>query len=553
MSDLLQTSNMAGTSAGGDDFAKPDQATPTTAPVQTTGLGRRMRYALSWLPSLLVATALGAIAWYGHGHDWKLPKFSLTSAPHESETAWCDSHGVPEEQCIVCLPDLMGEAAVYAFCKEHGVHGCVFCNPSLAETKRPIAATANDLARAERALKLRPRTENLAIGSTPGTRIQFASRDALQKAGVDVEPVQRRRMVELISAAGEVRYDATKTAQVSPQSDGIVRRVFAEVGDWVSQGEVLALIDSTAAGQLKSELLAALADQRLQYATVQRLRPLAGLSVSEKRLDESESDFLQASAAVDRVAGALGNLGLAVDLPRLRQMKSVEARTYVHDLGLDRNLIEAGPDHANAKNLIAVVSPIEGQITERTATIGQVVDRGTKLFDVVDTRRVWLDLRVAGEEASLVKLGLPVRFLPDGDHRDRIGTVTWVSSDVDAQTRTVRVRAELANDDQNLRHQTFGRGQIVLRDEPDAIVVPESAVQWDGAGQVVFVRDAHFFEADRPKFFISRSVRIGVSQDGFAEVIAGVLPGEVVAAAGSDVLRAQLLRSNLGAGCTCGR
>ncbi len=91
-----------------------------------------------------------------------------------------------------------------------------------------------------------------------------------------------------------------------------------------------------------------------------------------------------------------------------------------------------------------------------------------------------------------------------------------------------------------------------LRLCPDAIVVPDEAVQWDGENTLVFVRDARFFEEDRPKFFVARSVRTGVKQDGFTEIIAGVLPGEVVASRGSDVLRAQLLKNNLGAGCTCG-
>jgi multidrug efflux pump subunit AcrA (membrane-fusion protein) len=110
----------------------------------------------------------------------------------------------------------------------------------------------------------------------------------------------------------------------------------------------------------------------------------------------------------------------------------------------------------------------------------------------------------------------------------------------------------LANVDQELRNESFGRGQIILRDEPRAIVVPESAVQWDGTGQIVFVRDTRFFEEGRAKFFVARSVRTGVTHDGFVEIIAGTLPGEVVATDGSEVLKAQLLRSNLGAGCTCG-
>jgi multidrug efflux pump subunit AcrA (membrane-fusion protein) len=146
-----------------------------------------------------------------------------------------------------------------------------------------------------------------------------------------------------------------------------------------------------------------------------------------------------------------------------------------------------------------------------------------------------------------------VRYQPDGTDAVHEGKVTWISTDVDSQTRTVRVRAELSNDDGRLRNESFGRGEIVLREETDAIVVPEESLQWDGSSNVVFVRDAGFFEKDRPKFFVTRSVRPGVRKDGMVEIIAGVLPGEVIASKGSDVLRAQLLRSNLGAGCTCGQ
>lgn len=522
--------------------------------------GRIFRIA-AWVPSILVFSALLAIAWYGHRNDWKLPTRSETSSNLVGNTSWCDSHGVPEEECIVCLPGLIEEVPPLTFCKQHGVHGCVLCNPSLAETKQPTKPTSHDIERAHRALMLRPRIENLALSSSPGARIQFASIAAMTKAGVDVEPVERRAVVESIEAAGEIQYDATKSAQVSPRTDGIVRDVKVEVGEWVKAGQLLAMIDSMEAGRWKTELLAALAEERLRQAGVTRLRPLAGQAVAGKRLLESENDLQQATATVNRAAVSLGNLGIQVDLSRLRQMQPGEAYAYVRRLGLGSSATQSvSPDEAPADirslsdsmNLIAVITPIAGQIVKLEATLGQVVDRGSELFRVVDTREVWLDLRIAAEEAPLIQLGQAVQFLPDGQRQPHAGNVTWISSDVDPQTRTVRVRAELANVDQNLRNETFGQGRIVLREEPDAIVVPDLALQWDGAGQIVFVRDAKFFDEERPKFFVSRSVRTGARQDGFVEILAGVLPGEVVATNGSGVLKAQLLRSNLGAGCTCG-
>ena len=382
----------------------------------------------------------------------------------------------------------------------------------------------------------------------PGSRIQFASVDAMRSAGVDVEPVQRQPIVESVETAGEVRYDATKTAQVSPLADGIVKQVLVNVGDWVEEGQVLAIVDSEKVGRLKSELLSALSDERLKQDAVRRIEPLANRNVIPgKRLLESQTELQQATSAVERTVRSLDNLGLVVDLEKLRSLAPEQAKAAVRGLGTEQIEESGGSD-----NLIAVIAPLAGRVVERETVVGEVVDRGTQMFRLSDTRSVWLDLRVPAEEASLAQIGQEVRYRPDGQAKEHRGKVIWISSDVDRQTRTVRVRAELANGDGSLRNESFGLGEIVLRDESDAIVVPDSSVQWDGENTLVFVRDKRFFEKDRPKFFVARSVRIGVSQGGFTEIIAGVLPGEVVASSGSDVLRAQLLKNNLGAGCTCG-
>ena len=508
---------------------------------------RLMVTVAGWIPSVLVVAGLGALAWYGHHNDWKLPSFANTASRAENGPAWCDSHGVPEDECINCISGLIEDPPKLAFCDIHGVHGCVLHDPSLAETKSPAEVADSDIARAEQALTVRPRRENLPLSQLPGSRIQFASVDAMRSAGVDVEPVQRKAITESVETAGEIRYDATKTAQVSPPVDGIVKQVRVNVGDWVEAGQVLAVVDSEKVGRLKSELLSALSDERLKQDAVRRVKPLATRNVIPgKRLLESQTELQQATSLVEKTVRSLSNLGLSVDLNMLRSLQPAQAKQAVRKLGTEQI------EKQDSDNLIVVIASLPGRVVERRTVVGEVVDRGTPMFRISDTRTVWLDLRVPAEEASLAKVGQEVRYRPDGQTTEHRGRVIWISSDVDRQTRTVRVRAELGNEDGSLRNESFGLGQIVLRDELDAIVVPDSSVQWDGENTLVFVRDKHFFEKDRPKFFVARSVRVGVTQNGFSEIIAGVLPGEVVASSGSDVLRAQLLKNNLGAGCTCG-
>jgi cobalt-zinc-cadmium efflux system membrane fusion protein len=92
-----------------------------------------------------------------------------------------------------------------------------------------------------------------------------------------------------------------------------------------------------------------------------------------------------------------------------------------------------------------------------------------------------------------------------------------------------------------------------LRSEPHAVVVKREAVQSTAGSQFVFVRDKDYQKADHPKVFHVRQVRTGARDDEFVELLAGVLPGEVVATSGSPALLAQLLRSSLGDGCGCGK
>jgi cobalt-zinc-cadmium efflux system membrane fusion protein len=141
-----------------------------------------------------------------------------------------------------------------------------------------------------------------------------------------------------------------------------------------------------------------------------------------------------------------------------------------------------------------------------------------------------------------------VRFRPEGRDQEVAGELVWKSTSVDDTTRTVQFRAELPNADGSLLANTFGTGQIILREEKQSTVVPNEAVHWEGDCHIVFVRDKDFLDEGAPKVFHVRSVRPGVKNGSHTEIIAGILPGEVVATRNSATLRAQLLKNNLGAG-----
>jgi RND family efflux transporter MFP subunit len=294
-------------------------------------------------------------------------------------------------------------------------------------------------------------------------------------------------------------------------------------------------------------LIEALAQEALQREVFSRLDGLSAQGVVPgRRAQEADTAYVQARARVLSAQQTLDNLGLPVEV----ELAEEEVVASLRLLGLPESIAAELDSRTTTANLVPLRAPLRGVVVDQQLVAGEVVDTSQVLFQVADTSHMWLMLDVRLEEADKLALGQSVQFLPDGSRQEVGGKLTWISTTADERTRTVKVRADLPNPTGRLRNETFGLGRIVLRQEPDAIVVPNEAVHWEGCCHVVFVRDKGFFDSDESsKVFHVRTVRLGAKNEKFTEILAGVLPGEVVATKGSDVLRAQLLKNNLGEGC----
>ncbi|GIW93149.1 MAG: hypothetical protein KatS3mg110_1190 [Pirellulaceae bacterium] len=504
----------------------------------------------NYLPTALVLGTLAGLGYWGHHSGWRIPKFSeLTGIAAGRDAAWCEEHGVPEAKCITCNTDLLPAGKLYGWCKEHGVHECVLHHPQVAQLAKVPVVEPADAERAARALAVRSRPENNPACKLHLRRIQFASAAAAEKSGIDIGLAERGNVIESLRVPGQVVYDPTRVARLASRAAGTVWRVDKNVGDSVRQGDLLALVDAAEVGQAKAELLQAVTELRLHFATQQRLANL-GSVVAGKQLLEAETAVTQSQVAVQKAIQTLVNLGLPITYDEVLQTPEETLRYKLQFLGLPQGIAGQLDPQRTTSNLLPIVAPHDGIVVRRDVVTGEVVDNSRALFTVADTQQMWLLLDVPMEEVRYVRLGQPVLFRADGFEQTVHGAITWISTEVDRQTRTVQVRAELSNDGGHLRDEMFGMGQIILREESDAVLVPSSAIHWEGNCYVVFVRDKDWFTSPY-KIFHTRSVRPGVVMGDKTEIIAGLLPGEVVATEGSGALLAQLLKSNLGAGCAC--
>uniref|UniRef100_A0A7C2NZ64 Efflux RND transporter periplasmic adaptor subunit n=1 Tax=Schlesneria paludicola TaxID=360056 RepID=A0A7C2NZ64_9PLAN len=504
---------------------------------------------LNGIPNFVVFSLLAGVLYLGHHTGWKLPKMSeLHGTSTERADDWCSEHLVPESQCVECNPELSPKNNPFGFCREHGVSSCVIHHPELAQvTGEPQLPKYDTL----QAIALLPRAENNSRNTLHTRRVQFPSAESVTKSGIDVDVVQERPMTEAITANGELLFDPTRVARLSTKVPGTVALVLKTVGEEVRPGDILALVDAAPVGQAKSQLIQSLVQRQLRKTTVERLRPAAtNGAVPQRSLLEAEAALQEAHITFLSARQTLANLGF--ELPR--QLESQDPEQLADELqflGIPSSLIGSLPEGAKTANLIPVRAPYGGTVVASEVVAGEVVDSEDVLFTVADPSRMWLLLNVRQEDAQYIRRDMPVRFRTDDGGQEVEGQVSWISQAVDEFTRTLHVRVAVSNPDGRLRDKTFGSGRFILREEPNAIVVPREAVQLAADAQFVFVRDKNYFDADAPKVFHVRQVRIGARNGEHIELLAGVLPGEVVATKGSPVVLAQLLRSSLGAGCGC--
>jgi cobalt-zinc-cadmium efflux system membrane fusion protein len=518
---------------------------PLDSPAPRGGVHAVMRA----IPNTLVFALLAGVFYLGHHTGWKLPKRSeLFGSAAPAAEDWCSEHLVPESQCVECNATMIAHPPTFGFCRQHGVAECVIDHPDLAQVVGVPQLPQYDTAAA---IAVMARPENNSRSMLHTRIVQFATAESAVKAGVDVDVAFERPMLDAISASGQLAFDPRRVAHLSTKVPGSVALVLRNVGDEVSAGEVLALVDAAKVGEAKANLLQAIVQLQLRTTTVGRLEGVVNSgAVPGKSLIEAQAARQEAEISVISGRQALTNLGLEPP-NNLEARDAREVSDELRFLGVPDQLTAQLPEASKTANLIPLRAPYPGVIVSSDAVAGEVVGDSDILFTVADPRQLWLILSVRQEDAKYVKRGLPVRFHPDDGEVDVVGAVAWISPAVDEQTRTLEVRVAIENPSGTLRDKTFGSGHIVLREEPHAIVVPVNAVQSTADSQFVFVRDRDYLKEGTPKVFHVRQVRLGARDGQYIELLAGVLPGEVVASKGSAVLLAQLLRSSLGGPCAC--
>lgn len=342
------------------------------------------------------------------------------------------------------------------------------------------------------------------------------SPDAANRAGIEVTPVSTGTATGSLRVPGVVEPNAYRQVTVTPLVGGRVVRVLVQLGDRVRKGQPIAQVYSPELAEARTKYVAARAMLEAHDRELQRTRKLVEIgAASRQELERIHAEHAAQTAEVDSARSRLQLLGADVD--------------------------ERSPSKPQENATTNVPAPIDGVVTERMANSGLNVDPTTKLFTIVDLSSVWIVGDVYERDLQRVREGARATVTTVAYPSQPVeGRVSFIDPQLNAATRTAKVRVEVSNPRGELRMGMYTDVAIESAGTTAVLTIPRDAVQSVGDRQVVYVPST----TDGAKF-IEREVRLERTAGDQVEVLAGLSAGESVVSKGSFYLRAEAERLGL--------
>ncbi len=303
----------------------------------------------------------------------------------------------------------------------------------------------------------------------------------VQNIGVRIAKAERRSMGRTIRTVGRVDYDEQRLVQLHPKTEGWVEQLY---------------VDTTGAPVKQDTMLLSLYSPQLVSTQQEYVLALRNL------------ETLRASPFEDVRRGAEELVETALERLRLLDVPDHQIADLTETL--------------EVKKQLHIHSPADGIVINIGARKGQYVTPPTELYTIADLSKVWVIVDIYEDELPWIRVGdlarMRVTALPGQTFN---GTLSYIYPYAESKTRTIKVRMEFDNTDFLLKPDMFADVTIEASPLPDVIVVPSEAIIRSGVREQVFIRRA-------PGKFEPREVTLGVSSEGWTQVLDGITPGDEV-------------------------
>jgi cobalt-zinc-cadmium efflux system membrane fusion protein len=354
------------------------------------------------------------------------------------------------------------------------------------------------------------RRSSVSEGGNPESRENVLTPDQIERAGIRIVEVKKGTATTRLHLPGIVQPNAYKNVDVTSLVAGRITQVRAELGQRVMLNEMLATVYSPELADAQTAFIQAKAARDAHGLALTRTQRLYAIgAVSREELERMTAE--------------------AAEMDRAQEV----ARSRLVLLGIPEDKAQRIASPADVITTFDVKAPIGGIITKRNANPGLNIDLSTPLFTVTDLSTVWVVADLYERDFASVGLGSPVAITtaayPGLELR---GRVSYIDPQVQAETRTAKLRAEIANAADRLRLGMFVDVSIAGRSARAVVMVPKTAVQMMGTQSVVFVSTA-------PDRFAPRTVTAGDTMGNDIAISSGLEAGDMVVAEGAFFLRAE--------------
>ena len=328
------------------------------------------------------------------------------------------------------------------------------------------------------------------------------SEDQFKTVNIQYGTIEDKNLSSVIRASGQIEAPPQQLVTVSSPYGGVVKSILLLEGKYVSQGQVVAVLENPEFIQLQQDYLDYKSQLSFLKEELDRQQELAKENVNAKKtLQKAGSDY---NSTLARVQGLRSKL----------------------------QLININPDNVANGNISSrsnIYATVSGYVTKVNVNIGKYVNANEAIAEVADTRELHVELTVFEKDIPKIKAGQKIRFVLNNETKERFAEISLVGREIGAE-RTVRVHGRLLKEDRELLPGLFLKG-IVETGVATTTALPDKAIVQSAGKSYIFIAADQTKEEKKPDDtdknavaekhipFKRIEVTTGVSENGYTEVI----------------------------------
>jgi len=334
----------------------------------------------------------------------------------------------------------------------------------------------------------------------------------VKQAGIVTQILKPQAKQESAIVPGSIFFNAYRLADVTTLVDAVVYTRLVRLGDHVKKGQPLITLHSSVLARAEADYLRSDAEHRRSRLDLKRTQTLVKEKIaSQARLQQANSTYQAAHANLAAARASLAAYGLSRE--RIDNLSRV---THYGELTL--------------------LASHEGTVIEDNFRIGQHINAGTRLLQIVDESSMWVEVKLSQSQIQGVHKGQLSTVTTQGSQQRYTAKVINIHHQLDQTTRTFGVRLEVNNQAESLHPGMFVQAEIQTGHGENALLLPAEAVQRQGGELIVFIEEEQ-------GHFERREVRVAKAKMGMVHILEGIKVGEAVVIKGAFVLASELAKS----------